>query len=368
MTPFRPEGRHVYRIKVPNRHGGWKDRSTGTRHSQTANAMQRMVDQLGKEGTRDWELLEAVYYGRLTLGMLYDAWKVHDLDGLRDRLHDIDLRPFLERWQAWLRPRVTQESAARYLTHVEALLGESGPYWRSSFTPEVVERWLGRLTGSAATIRRYFAALQSFAGYLVSIGIMADSPLARLKAPPAPIPRPEFLDLDDVLRLVAAAPEIPRALFAFLYGSGCDLSAALSVRRRDVSLQDQTVRARGTKAYNRDRVVFVTEWAWKHVEARCRNLLPDAPLFPGLSRWTASDIHRGLLTDLKLARDGITLHAARNHWAVRMLKNGATVELVARQLGHKDGTLIHRVYGRYLPDLAERQRLDKAMTRRERRR
>ena len=365
MSPFRPAGKAVFRIKVPNRHGGWVDRSTGTRHEQTAAAMQRMVDELGKQGSRDWEWLEAVYYRRVSLGVLYDAWRAHDLTGLRERLRDVDLRSFFDRWQAWLRPRVTRGTAARYLTHLTALAGEQDPWWRSSFTSEALERAIGQLQGSAGTVRKYFAAAQSFAGYLLSIGVLADSPLTRLKAPPAPAPHPEFLELEQVLRLVEAAPDVPRALFAFLYGSGCDLSTALALCRRDVTLADRTVRARGTKSYNRDRVVFVTEWAWKYVEARCRALLPDAPLFPGLSRWTASDIHHRLLERLKIARPGITLHAARNHWAVRMLKNGATVELVARQLGHKDGTLVLKVYGRYLPDLAERQRLDRAISRRE---
>lgn len=79
------------------------------------------------------------------------------------------------------------------------------------------------------------------------------------------------------------------------------------------------------------------------------DLLPNALLFPGLSRWTASDKHRATLEALELRtegkKSGYTLHDARHHWAVRAIRSGWPIELVARQLGHADGTLALKVYG-----------------------
>ncbi len=165
--------------------------------------------------------------------------------------------------------------------------------------------------------------------------------------------------------MVEASAEPERTLFAFLYGTGCDLSTALTLRRRDVELEEREVRARGSKSYNRDRIVTVAEWAWPLLVDRCKTLLPDAPLFPGLSRWTASDLHRATLGKLTLLRKGITLHAARHHWAVRALKAGTPIELVARQLGHKDGVLCLKVYGRFLPTGAERRKWERVATKHE---
>jgi integrase len=47
---------------------------------------------------------------------------------------------------------------------------------------------------------------------------------------------------------------------------------------------------------------------------------------------------------------------ARHTWAVRAIRAGMPVELVARQMGHVDGTLVLKVYGRFVPKQAERQR------------
>jgi hypothetical protein len=39
--------------------------------------------------------------------------------------------------------------------------------------------------------------------------------------------------------------------------------------------------------------------------------------------------------------------ALRNYWAVRMARSGAPVELVARQLGHRDVALVAKVDARF---------------------
>src|SRR5262245_58867083 len=50
---------------------------------------------------------------------------------------------------------------------------------------------------------------------------------------------------------------------------------------------------------------------------------------------------------------------SRHHWAVRMVRAGMPLELVARQLGHKDVVMVARVYGRFVPNSQERDRWEK---------
>jgi hypothetical protein len=57
-----------------------------------------------------------------------------------------------------------------------------------------------------------------------------------------------------------------------------------------------------------------------------------------------------------LGLEGYRLHDARHHWAVRMARAGAPFELIARQLGHRDVTMVAKVYGRFKPDTEERDR------------
>jgi hypothetical protein len=65
---------------------GWVQRPTGTSDKPRVQAIERMLVALGQAGKRDWELLDAVLVGQLPLAGLYDAWRVDDLEGLRQRL------------------------------------------------------------------------------------------------------------------------------------------------------------------------------------------------------------------------------------------------------------------------------------------
>ncbi len=170
MTPFRPTGRLTYRVKVPTRHAGWVDRSTGTRDKATAKAIDRMLEELGPRGKRAWDLLGAVVADKLSLARLYDAYATRSLEQLRAELNDVDLLPFIERWQTWLEGRVTPETADRYEVHLRTIPGDRPTWPRSSLTAAAAESWLSHLRVSGPTKRKYFAALQSFLGYVRSIG------------------------------------------------------------------------------------------------------------------------------------------------------------------------------------------------------
>ena len=83
-----------------------------------------------------------------------------------------------------------------------------------------------------------------------------------MKAPPPNPPRCQFLELPDVLRVVEGAPPLFRALFALAYGAGIELGAILTLVESDVDPNRREVRARGSKAWTRDRIARVADWAW----------------------------------------------------------------------------------------------------------
>jgi integrase len=64
-------------------------------------------------------------------------------------------------------------------------------------------------------------------------------------------------------------------------------------------------------------------WAWPYVERAMKRVMPTELLFPDMNRWTA-------------------------------IKAGASLEHVARQLGHADTQMVVKVYGRYRPSETER--------------
>ena len=122
---------------------------------------------------------------------------------------------------------------------------------------------------------------------------------------------------------------------------------------------NREIRAAGTKTYTRDRVTPVAEWAWPYIEQRCLALAQDAPLFAaaGVDRWTARDAHHRAC--LACGYADCTQRDARHSYAVRAIRSGVPAEVVARQLGHANAVLVHKVYGRFAPNQGERDKWER---------
>lgn len=179
--------------------------------------------------------------------------------------------------------------------------------------------------------------------------------MREVKPPKAGAPRQRHLEQHDVIPLVEAQPEPYRTLSALVHGTGMEISAALRARRADVDKLAQTIRANGTKTHARDRIAYVSPWAWPYLERYIATLTPGALLFPGIDRWMAGDAHRAACKALGDTFADYRLHDARHTYAVRAIRAGAPFEHVASQLGHADTTMVVKVYGRYKPNAAERR-------------
>jgi integrase len=143
-----------------------------------------------------------------------------------------------------------------------------------------------------------------------------------------------------------------------LHGTGIEVSVALSLKRRDIDLLRREIHGKGTKTKARERVAKVAEWAWPLVEGHVAFLnshiplaTPNALLFPGISRHLATHKHRKACQALGI--EDYRLKDSRHTYAVRAIRAGAPFEVVARQLGHVDTTMVVRVYGRFKPSEAE---------------
>ena len=182
---------------------------------------------------------------------------------------------------------------------------------------------------------------------------IATNPLLGFGPPPAPDPRVEFYDLDEVIRIVQTSEEPFSALYAVFYGAGIEQSCALDLRRRDVTLTTREIRARGTKTHNRDRMVTLAR------NGPCPT--SNGPVLTScLTRHCFRDSTDGPWPSTKAVATRLGLrvlrvHEARDHWAVRMIRAGTPIEIVARQLGHANAVMALKVYGRFVPTREERQ-------------
>lgn len=353
--------RHIYWIRVPLGNGRHAERSTESGSKVIASAIEGVVRQCVQE--RRWDLLDGIAARRLTVGALYDARQ--GLDRLSAELDDVDLLPLVDQWHKELL-KANLRSANRYRMQIVSLLRSANAgATRSSFLRATLASSLSALPVSSSTRNRYRAAASAFASWLIERGVVDHNPLRDVRAYRENPPRETWLPREDAQRLIAALPAPLQSLEALLAGTGMEMQAALRVRRRDIDLSARTVYANGGKTPWRQRTVRVTEdWCWPYLVAHAASSTPQALLWPRAHE-RYLDWHRKALAHPSFAGwPRHTLHDFRHTYSVNSLKDGMPLELLRKQLGHKDTVLIQRNYGRYIAGDADYERYFEARERR----
>jgi integrase len=366
VTPYKPKGRRIYVVKVPRENKAWIPISTGSFHAATARRMQDMVDRLGPKGARAWDILDRLHTRTLSVGELFDRWVEagQDVEQLRQSLRAVNLEPMVEEFLA--AASCSKDTKEHYRSLLQRLMLEGEPFPVGDFTTARIQKAIDDLKASNATRRKLGAVVRSFANWLITRGVVQNNPVASVRLPKASAPRIIYLETADAIRLADVQPSPYKELSALLAGSGIEVSVALGLRRRDVDAPNREIRAAGTKTHARDRVVRVADWAWKYVATLLVGRLPDSRLFDQIpDRYTAGQVHRDAIAVLE--KDfpifkGYWMRDARHTFAVRAMKAGTPVELIARQLGHANATLLVQVYGRFLPRQDERAKWEKVAT------
>jgi len=209
-----------------------------------------------------------------------------------------------------------------------------------------------RQSGQArTTVARKVASLRSFYKYLVREGVVPHNPATNLTSPRKERRLPEFLDEDDVDKLLTLPdPETPqgvrdRAILEMLYSTGMRISELVAVNLEDLDLIGEVVRAKGKG--KKERLVPLGRPA---IEALRGYLDLRDGFFVGMRRVDrrALFINRngGRLSDRGVRRtfhkyarqaglrSGVTPHTLRHSFATHMLNRGADLRSVQELLGH----------------------------------
>jgi len=358
--PFRRRGRKTWYFQARTRDGAFKQRSTGTENVRLAKDFEMMWEALSKE-ERAWDVLEPVLDGQLPIGSLYDAYieSKRSLPAIRRRLNDFNHN---ERAQEYLTYYASLARRADTVAHVRSALewlfppGERTP--ASSVSTAWLSERLSQYPASNSTRRKVRSEWNGYFEWLTSVReLIEGNPMARVKAPARPNLPIAFYELDQVERIVGAQPtEERRALFALMYGTGIEVSTALALTRDHVLPNIKQVRAPGTKAHTRDRIVRVSDWAWNLFWEFAKTRL-YGPIFSVKSRRTVSGWHNVTVAELGFAH-AHPLKNARHHWAATRLRAGASIQVVQRQLGHSSPTLTLNTYGAFLPTSLDHDRIE----------
>lgn len=345
---LRP-GTNTYMTRVWHPDGRVRVVSTGMQSEEDAVSVAQLVWRWrGKKGQRFArpDVLSAVFVGDVSLAEASEAHEMGTLNTLMSRLSDKDLDALVHEW--------AEEANAKYVTQVRRLIPEGKMFPASAFTKSAVRVFLGKLTCSGPTKNRYRAALSVFAKWLVERDIIETNVVRDVSGYKEHDPREAWLSWSDLKRVILAAPAHMRAPIALAGGAGLEYKALIALRLTDVDFGTKEIRARGTKTRWRNRTVRAEEFVWPILQRHCQSLTGHALLFPELT-------HERALAAIRSAEKACGLplyrfHDLRHTYAVNALKSGLKAQTVAHQLGHKDATMVVKVYGKYVPDAADYER------------
>lgn len=348
--------------RVPRLDAPAVQRSLGIVGKEHRDVAQFMCDFLRwLKGRRESFLLDQLALNTTTVSAAYTAFTENRLEqfirDLREGVTDVDLEPFVAKWQRELerRKKPNAETRAKYLRQVRTLIPAGQPFRRSTFTKQRIRAWLGELT--VAQPNRYRAALSSFAQFLLLEDVLVVNPVRHVPMAKEADPRSLHLSIEDAKRLVDAIEPEFRPLHALMLATGMEISAAVAVRRRDLDFARNTAYARGTKRITRERTCMIYErwlWAWEIVRTYVQAAphLPESRVFARLTSEGSLDALRRALRAATLP-DEYRQHDHRHTWAVQAVRDGLALHTIAAQLGHRDAMMVVRVYGRYRPDRSD---------------
>lgn len=327
-----------YAFKVRVSHGKQSATlSTGTGDPVTAGRVVAFVKVM--KARRRWDVIDVLLAKKVALPIAYDAYETGRLDALVAELSSPDLDPLVTEWSKTVN--------AKYIVQVRSFIPSNRVFRAANFSRGTISRFLAGLTVSGSTKVRYRAALSVFAGWLVEREILPHNPVRDVRAAKPNPAREAYHERKDAQTLVENLPAPFNAIEA-LMANGLERQVIARLARKDIDLDRLTVNAHGSKTRHRDRVIRITEsWTVPFIKAHLATLMPNAPVLTvRLDR--VLDTHKRTCRALKIPVT--TLHDWRHTYAVNSLRDGMMAETVAHQLGHRDASLVHKVYGRFIVD------------------
>jgi integrase len=382
MKPFRSKGAKTHKARIygscclsrPRRctkPGHVK--SLGITDPAEAEAVGRLLAKIRKH-ERYWPLLDAIidetpHFGARDL--LIASRTKRGVKALLRRLSDVDLEPLIDVWFKALKKSVEQDTREHYRSAVRQVIPPMRRFPSSRLTAAYLQDAIDGWDVAPGTARKRGMGIRQFTNWLRRKKILRRDPMKDVKLPGAGDPRDIYAEPWEAEKIAEAQPWPYSALSLLLAGTGLEVSVALRLTRRDVDTTNKEIRAAGTKTWNRKRVVRVADFAWPTVLRLIEGTLPDAKLFAEIpDRWRALDMHNlaiygdkeqgvtGLIDTMPRLR-GYTPRDARHTWAVRAVRAGVPLDVVAKQLGHRNSHLVSKVYGQHEPTQQERDRAER---------
>jgi len=303
-------------------------------------------------------------------------------------MKDIRLGVLVERYLAdgchSLRSQTVSSYESRLKNHL--LPNFSNMKVRGSLTTQAINQWitLAKLNGTSdKSIKSALVTLSAVLTYAVSIGLIRDNPVRRVRSPRTTDAGVEYtLNPEQTQAVINATPSKggDKSLMLFLAQTGSRPSEACEVRFSDISWREHTITisrtatrtgTNGTKT-DKSRVIPLSASLLLAIghQKKTLNAEPNDLIFPTVRghrrqmQRFAAEVLRPALTrvGLRVPDGSQSLYILRKSAASNLLQNGESVALVASVLGQSPEVLLkHYAKVRQADATAAIDRLDAMM-------
>lgn len=276
---------------------------------------------------------------------------------------------FYERWIASkhnLKPGTMVSYEHTFRLHVLPTFADEP---LGEITPLEVQEWIDGLADSSmspATVGRCFRYFRACMKQAEAWDLIKRAPTVKINLPRKDNGELDFLGPDDILRLLDAAREPERSLFAVLAMSGLRLGEALALRWRDVDYEMRAIIVTRAWSYHggfQEPKTESSRGAVPLMDVLADNLrdlyhsqghpeLDDLLFtFDGKKPLDPANARKRFLKALDVAGlKHVTLHSLRHSYASIMLGHGASVKALQRALGHASAVMTLNVYSHLIQE------------------
>jgi integrase/recombinase XerC len=268
--------------------------------------------------------------------------------------HHLLIQPFVDFLK--FEKRYSQHTIISYQTDLisffDFVVTQFGETPLPQITHTFIRSWLASLKDeglTAKSINRKISTLKSFFKYQVKVGIVKQTPMAKVVAPKAEKRLPNFVADKDIYTLFRHV-EFPdnwkgqtdRLLLEIFYQTGMRLSEAIQLKEEDINFSNNTLKVLGKG--NKERVIPVQPGLSKTIQhyllkkteefgaEAARSLLVSEkgkPLQPR-TVYTSVKSYLSLVSTIQKRSP----HVLRHTFATHLMNNGADLNAVKDLLGH----------------------------------
>jgi integrase len=257
----------------------------------------------------------------------------------------------LERFLLWVKANRSEGTLTIYNERLQSFLDSltNQLLTVADFRPHHVQAWVDSHAASWAdgTKRGRIMAVQTAMKWAKRQGYIAASPIEDLDKPGAG--RRENPVMPEDWQKVVAVVRTPtlRDLLTVTWETGARPQEMLRVERRHVDLEGKRwiFQIRGSKGKKRPRVVHLTDAALEICRRLCQRH-PKGPIFRNQDGvpWTTSAVNCAMQRLAHHLGRKVALVDFRHGFGTRMLKAGNDPITVAALMGHKDPSMLAKVY------------------------